>query len=192
MSDIFRKYIAGKAEISEDEFRQIIAVSKIRRLRRKQFLLQEGSVCRQQGFVLSGCLRTYSIGKDNVERIVGFHIENWWVGDRESLILGRPSIYNVDAIEDSEVLLFQYEDFMQLCRKIPAFHVMINAILERSFFAAKRRIHTAISYNAEQKYAAFLQQYPQFAGRIPLNMIASYLGICPETLSRIRRLLEIK
>jgi CRP-like cAMP-binding protein len=184
---VFIKYIRDRVSISDKELDAIIAVSAIKKLRRKQYLLQEGDVWKLIAFVVKGCLRTYTVDKRGVEHINSFSIENWWAGDRESLLTGKPSIYNIDAIEDSEILLIAHDNYDMLCKEIPAFNQMVADIHNRSFIAAQKRIHVAISYTAEEKYANFVETYPLLVNRIPLHMIASYLGITPETLSRMRK-----
>jgi CRP-like cAMP-binding protein len=148
--------------------------------------LQAGDVWKYHAFVSSGCLRTYSVDEKDNEHIMGFSVENWWCGDRESLLSGEPARYNIDAIEDSEVVLFTHSNFEMLCREIPAFDQMVNNILNRSFVTQQNRINAALSYTAEEKYLNFVKKYPEFALRVPQSMIASYLGMTPETLSRIR------
>lgn len=188
MFEVFQKYLADKISLTEDELAMIKAVSAIKKLRKKQYLLQEGDVWRNNAFVCQGCLRTYHINDKGAEHIMGFSIENWWVGDRESLSSGNPSRYNIDALEDSTVLLINKDNFDSLCKKLPHFNDLINSILHRGFLAAQNRIHDAISYSAEEKYQNFVNKYPAIHNRVPQHMIASYLGIKPETLSRIRNL----
>ncbi|HWY97438.1 MAG TPA: Crp/Fnr family transcriptional regulator, partial [Bacteroidia bacterium] len=154
----------------------------------KQYLLQEGDTWKYHAFITKGCMRTYSIDEKGLEHIIYFGIENWWIGDKESLMFNQPSKYNIDAVEDSEVVLFTDPYFNLACKEIPAFNDMINNILQRSFAKSQSRIQAAISYTAEEKYLNFLNKYPGFATRIPQSMIASYLGITPETLSRVRSL----
>ena len=187
MFDLFEKYLLSKAAFTADELRQIEAVSVVKKLRKRQYLLQEGDVWTYNAFVTSGCLRSYAVDAKGAEHILTFAIENWWIGDRQSLTSGQPSRYNIDAIEDSTVILIKNVDFDRLRQAIPTLHELVNDILHRSFLASQNRIHAAISYSAEEKYRAFLQQFPAFALRIPQHMVASYLGMTTETLSRIRR-----
>jgi len=189
---VFRNYLLEKGNFTETELDTITAAAVIKKVRKKQYLLQEGDVWKYNAFVTRGCLRTYSIDEKGIEHILNFAIENWWTGDRESLQTGKPSEYNIDALEDSEVALISREKYDQLCKDIPAFNNMVSAILEKSFRVAQGRIHTFISASAEEKYLSFLEKFPHLALRVPQSMIASYLGITAETLSRIRKQLVKK
>jgi CRP-like cAMP-binding protein len=189
---VFRTYLQEKGNFTETELDAITASAAIKKVRKRQYLLQEGDVWKYNAFVTKGCLRTYSVDEKGTEHILNFAVENWWTGDRESLQTGKPSVYNIDALEDSEVALIGREKYDQLCRDIPAFNVMVNAILEKSFRVAQNRIHTFISGSAEEKYLSFLEKFPHLVMRVPQSMIASYLGITAETLSRIRKQLVKK
>jgi len=186
MFSIFEAYLQQKITLTPAELEHIKSLSFIKKLRKKQYLLQEGDVWKYHAFITTGCLRTYTVDEKGLEHIISFAIENWWAGDKESLLTGEPSKFNIDAVEDSEVLLFTNSNFELICREIPAFNNMVNAILQKSFIASQNRINAAISYTAEEKYLNFIHKYPGFATRIPQSMIASYLGITPETLSRVR------
>ncbi len=187
MFEVFETYLRAKAAFTAEEMDAIRAVSRIRKLRRGAFLLQEGELWRHNAFICSGLLRRYRIDDKGVEHIIQFTPENWWTGDRQSLMSGQPATDNIDAIEDSEVLLIGKEDFDGLLRQIPVLNEVVNLILQRSLNASQERIHAAISYSAEEKYRDFNHRFPDLAGRIPQFMLASYLGITPETLSRVRR-----
>jgi len=185
--EIFKQYTRRYVKLTDEELERIESVCAYKKLRKQQYLLQEGDVWKLHVFIVRGCLRTYSIDEKGVEHIVGFGISNWWVGDRESLKSGKPSKFNIEAVNSSEVILIKAPDFNMLLTEIPAFNEMIDTILDRSFMAAQRRILSFISHSAEEKYQTFLEMYPGFAACIPKNMIASFLGITRETLSRIRK-----
>jgi CRP-like cAMP-binding protein len=183
---IFQNYIQNRVNITEAELQRIEAICTIKKLRKKQYLLQEGDVWKHYAFIVQGCLRTYTVDDKGMEHILSFAIEKWWAGDRESLLTGSPSKFNVDAIEDSVVLLMNKADYEAAIKEIPAMNELAMGISEKSFIAAQKRIHAAISYTAQEKYLNFIEQYPDFALRVPQHMIASYLGISAETLSRVR------
>jgi CRP-like cAMP-binding protein len=186
MFDVFRKYLTDKITLSDPELDRISSVSIIKKLRRKQYLLQEGDVWRHYAFVCKGCLRIYRLDEKGIEHILKFCIENWWAGDRESLLTGKPSRCYIDALEESVVIMIGKENFDNLCKEIPAFNDLVNELLNRTYIASQERIHGNITYTSEEKYLDFIKRYPNITSRVPLHMIASYLGISAETLSRIR------
>jgi len=192
MFDVFINYLRQRIPLSDSEVGWIRSLSSLKKLRKKQYLLQEGDVWIYNAFISSGCLRSYAVDDKGQEHVIGFAVENWWIGDRESLLSGHPSRFNIDAIEDSEIVLIKNDNFNLIGQQIPAFKDMVNTILQKSFVVSQNRIHAAISYSAEEKYLNFIRQYPAFAHRIPQSMIASFLGITPETLSRIRNQLTKK
>ncbi|WDF57217.1 Crp/Fnr family transcriptional regulator [Mucilaginibacter sp. KACC 22063] len=186
MYETFQRYIDSRVKLTEAEKEQVRSVAVIKKIRKRQYLLQEGDVWKYHAFVTVGCLRTYSVDEKGIEHIIGFSIENWWAGERESLLSGEPTRFNIDAIEDSELVLFTNANFEMLCQTIPTFRQMIDSILNKSFVTQQSRINATLSQTAEEKYVSFVKKYPDFALRIPQSMIASYLGMTPETLSRIR------
>ena len=187
MFDIFRKYLEDKIALTNEDFELIESLSSFKRLRKRQYLLQEGDVCRFNAFVCKGFLRYYYVDKKAQEHIMQFAPENYWTGDRESMDSGLPSKYNVDAIEDSEILLLKKEDFELIRKTVPAFNDFVNEMLKKNVLVLQERIHVNISLSAEEKYRNFITRYPSISNRVPLHMIASYLGVSAETLSRVRR-----
>jgi CRP-like cAMP-binding protein len=192
MYEIFQKYLDCKIALSQEQSDWIRSLSVVKKLRKHQYLLHEGDICRQHAFVSKGCLRSYSVNDDGSEHIVKFAVENWWLADRNSLMSGEPAKLNIDAVEDSEAVLFSKQDFDLICQQIPIFNDMVNDILQRAYNALQNRTLANISLSAIKKYEYFLQLYPDFALRIPQSMIASYLGISRETLSRVRNQLMPK
>ena len=164
----------------------VTSVCRVKKLRKKQYLLQEGDVWRYNAFVLKGFLRTYRVDDKGQEHYIQFSVEDWWAGDRESYIDETPAKFNIDAFEDSEVLLISKDDFDMLLSKIPTFCIFMRNLMERSLIALRNRVHSNISYTAEEKYNDFIKTYPSLFNRMPQHMIAAYLGITPETLSRVR------
>lgn len=156
-----------------------------KKIRKKQYLLQEGEVCKYAAFIVKGAMRQYSVDDKGVEHVVQLYLEDWWVTDRESFTMLTPSTFNIDAWEDTEVLLISKADSVELM-KIPAFNEMGRILDDKHSFSSQKRINAFISHLAEQRYIDFLTAYPEFLQRFPQHLVASYLGITKETLSRIR------
>ena len=186
MIDIFRKYLADKITLTDQEFELIESVIVFKKLRKRQYFLQEGDVCRFSAFVCKGLLRYYYVDKKGQEYTMQFAPENYWTSDRESMASGMPSKYNIDAIEDSEILLLKKEDFEMIRKTIPSFNDFVNETLKKNVMVLQERIHASISLSAEEKYSNFISKYPAINNRVPLHMVASYLGVSAETLSRVR------
>jgi len=186
MFDNFIKYLTGKIELTPDDIVSIEQVCRLKKLRRRQYLLQEGDVWRYNAFVSTGLVRTFRVDEKGQEHIFQFSPENWWAGDRYSYIYEEPAKFNIEALEDSEVILIPKGDFEDLLEAIPRYNTFQRNLLERSFVVLQNRIHMGNSYTAEEKYHEFIKTYPDIINRVPQHMIASYLGLSPETLSRVR------
>ena len=182
------KYIEQNSavQLNNDEI-QIINNNFIpKKFRRRQFLLHEGEVCKYVAFILKGAMRQYSIDEKGKEHIVGLCIENWWAGDRESFTKESPSGYFIDAWENTDVLMISKNNLVNLAKSVPAAAELSKILDERQAIALLKRINSAISYSAEQRLADLEKTYPEFLQRFPQHIIASYLGMTKETLSRIR------
>jgi CRP-like cAMP-binding protein len=173
--------------LTSEEEAMIVAAFQPKKLRKKQYFLQEGEVCKNTGFIVKGAMRQYSVNAKGVEHIVHLYIENYWATDRESYIMHTPSRYNIDAWEDTELLIISRADMLDLMKKIPAWVEMIRLMDERYAIANNRRLSSTISNTAEKRYEEFAEDHPQFNLRFPQHVIASYLGVTKETLSRIRK-----
>ncbi|UPK68241.1 Crp/Fnr family transcriptional regulator [Chitinophaga filiformis] len=189
MSEVLRSYINTYASttLTDAEFEIVMKAFTFKRLRRKQYLLQEGDVCKFYGFILKGAMRQYSVDAKGTEYVINLGLEESWVGDRESFFMLTPSRYNIDAWEDTDLLLITNEDFQRLLDTIPAVVTMVRVIDQRYHIATQRRLHSSIAYTARERYEELANTEPELIQRFPQQMIASYLGISPETLSRIRR-----
>ena len=186
MMEVFKDYISEHTFLSRAEIDRILRVCIKRRLAARQHLLQEGNVWKWHVFVTEGCLRTYYLDNDDVEHTVEFAIPGCWTGDRESLVNAKPSAFNIDAIFESEVILIGDNDYRSLCSGLPSFNSLANNILLKAFRMRQKKVYVAVSHTVTEKYSIFRDSYPEVADRIPQNMIASYLGITSEHLSRSR------
>jgi CRP-like cAMP-binding protein len=185
----FRKYIDEYTgdTMTDDEFALVKAVFVPKKIRKKQYLLQEGDVCKHLSFIVKGAMRQYTVDERGNEHIVRFGIENWWMADRESFEFSAPTIYNIDALEDTELIQVTHANLTTLKQTVAAINKLTLAMDKRSYIASQKRITAAISLTAEEKYQDLFKTHPIFFQRFPQAMIASYLGISPETLSRIRK-----
>jgi CRP-like cAMP-binding protein len=157
------------------------------RLGRGEFYQRAGEITTHGGFVVRGCLRTYAIDDGGVESIIFFSAERAWVGDIQSARTRKPTIYHVDAIEDAELLVIALADFDRLLARVPDVARGYQLGLEHANAARERRIALALNSSAEDRYLDFVARNPSIATRVPQRMLASYLGMTPETLSRVRR-----
>jgi len=188
MFESLHSYITrySTSPLNDEQFDKVRSVFRLRSLRKRQYFLQEGEVCQHFGFIIKGAMRQYTVATKGVEHIVSLSIENWWVGDRESWVMVKPSIYNIDAWEDTDLLVITKADVVQLSRDIPAMSEMVTSMDEKYAIAVQKRLTSSISFSAEERYADFANRYPDFIKRFPQHIIASYLGITKETLSRVR------
>lgn len=163
-----------------------------KKLRKKQSLLQEGDVCIYNAFVEKGILRSFSIDEKGNEHIVQFAIEGWWITDLASFLTNSNSIYTIEALEDSELLLLTTEARDALMNQIPMFERYQRLLLQNAYIANQARINSALTETAEDKYLNLGKAYPGIVKRVPQHMLASYLGFTPETLSRVRKQISKK
>lgn len=189
MFDRFRDYITRNATspLSEEHLALIQSALRPKSFRKKQYFLQEGEVCKNFGFIIKGATRQYTVDDKGVEHIVRLSLEDWWVGDRESWVSGTPSQYNIDMWEDTDMLLISRADMLRLIEEIPAYEEMVRKMDDRHSIAAQKRLNAAISLPADKRYNDFADNNPEILQRFPQHLIASYLGITKETLSRIRK-----
>ena len=194
MHEVLRTYIneITSSVISDEEFAHIENGFAAKSMKKKQFLLHEGTVCRYMAFIVKGAMRQYSIDEKGNEHIVRFGVEGWWMSDRESLLMLTPSKYNIDALEDCELLVATNEQLIMVKDQSLSFLKMAHILDARHSIASQKRIQASISYNAEEKVMDLMNTYPSFLKRFPQNMLASYLGLSPETFSRIRKQIIMK
>jgi CRP-like cAMP-binding protein len=186
--DYVRKYIT----LTPEEETLLLSKTRTRKLSKGQFLVQQGDVARFENFVLKGCLKTYYTDEEGQEHIVMFALENWWTTDMGSFISQTPADYNVQCLEDSELLQLSYESLEFLYSAIPKLERFFRIIIQKAFVAVQKRLINNFSLPAKERYLVFREQYPQIEQRVPQYMIASYLGMSREFLSKIKSQLIIE
>ena len=187
---VLRQYLDARASFTAADFEVIRDAFLYKRMEAGQFLQRAGDVTRYAAFVATGCLRNYVIDAKGKEHIVQFAPETWWLADSTSLGTGAPSLYFVDAIEDSELLLIDGPSHQKLVDGVPAYAAAFRTGVQRHAAAKDQRIVSTLSATAEERYLEFLRVYPSIALRVPQSMLAAYLGMSPETVSRIRKKLS--
>ena len=183
----FKTYLEQFTEISGADVRMICEAGTERTLRKSQSLLHDGEIWNYNCFIISGCFRLYRFGEDGTDHTMRFGIENWWMTDQESYNNRTPSLYNIEALSKSTVILWTKETWQHLLSAIPVLKIFEEGLQARAYEASQRRIFSLISGSAEEKYTEFQKTYPNVFNKVPLYMVASYLGMSRETLSRIRK-----
>ena len=158
-----------------------------RKIKRRQFILQEGDVCTLNTFVVEGCFRMYFVDEKGKEHNIQFAVENWWIGDIGSFHSEEPSKLYIEAIENSVILQIKKQDQLDLFVNHPKFNQIFRVFTENALVTYQRRVLQNISSTAEERYLDFLKRYPFFFNRISNVQIASFLGVTPEFLSTIRK-----
>lgn len=179
--------IDGKVKLTNDDKELISSFFEFKALRKKDFLLEEGDICKNLAFVSKGALKSYSLDEKGQEHISLLAWEGWWVSDFKSFISEEKAILSIDAIEDSEVLLISRNNYEALLMKVPAMERYFRMLYQNSLVTKDRRLISSNTYTAEEKYLHLIEMYPFISQRIPQNLIASYLGLTPETISRIKK-----
>jgi CRP-like cAMP-binding protein len=184
--DIFLGYIKKHIDLNENEESIILSKIKERKYLKNQFLVQQGDVCRYICFIVSGCVRSYHIDDDGNEHTVSFSIENWWSSDMGSFITQKPADYNVECIEPTSLIQFDSVLMEELYKTIPKLERVFRIITQNALVSAQRRVVNTFSKTARERFEIFRENYPELEQRIPQYMIASYLGVTKEFLSKIK------
>jgi len=186
-SNLILQNLSKHIELTDEEKEIFCSSLKIKKVKRHHFLGEAGEVSRYQNFVTNGCMRSYYIDENGFEHNVQFAIEDWWIGDMASFLTKKPASLYIEALEDSEVMQLDSPTMEELYIKIPKLERFFRILLQNAFIAFEQRIISVISRTAEERYLEFINKYPQLEQRLPQIHIASYLGITPEFLSKIRK-----
>jgi CRP-like cAMP-binding protein len=192
MINVLLSQIEEKVSLTDQDKEAIKPFFVSKKLRRRQYLLQEGDVCKHLAFIAKGLLRSYNVDEKGNEHINVFGWEGWWLSDFQSFLSGVPAVFNIDAIEDSELMMISLADYNALTLKVPIMDRYFRILYQNSLVTKERRLMSASTHTAEEKYVQLAESNPHLIERIPQNLIASYLGFAPETLSRIKKNLAFK
>lgn len=191
-TDAIIRFLENYIPVSEGEKSLIQAPFEEHVLKRRQKLLRSGEVCKAYTFVVSGCFRMYGIDDRGFEHNIQFVAENDWIADMASFYTGKASLLNIEALEASRVLQIGQADLYRLYEEVPKLNRIFKVMIEHKYIELQNRVLQNFSSTAEQRYLDFLEQYKALANRLPNTQIASYLGITPEFLSRIRKNMQTK
>jgi CRP-like cAMP-binding protein len=173
--------------LSDSEREELVALMHERKVKKGQFLVHENGISRSTFFVTKGSVITYFLDMEGKQHIVQFAIEGWWISDLNSFLSQEPATFNVQALEDSEVLELPAEKVEMMYERVPKMERYFRIITQRAFVSFQHRIVQNISMAAEDRYLAFQKKYPKIESRIAQKLVASYLGISAEFLSKIKK-----
>ncbi len=186
MYETLIKNLGKYVDLTEVEIGVIERLFSFKKFRKKQYILQEGDITRYETFIVKGVTRTYEVDEKGQEHVLQFGLEDWWVGDLNSFLSETPTKYNIDCIEETEVLQITKENLEILYQEVPKMERHFRIMIQNAFMASNKRVSSALAKSASEQYEEFIAKYPQIEQRVPNHQIASYLGITPQSLSRIR------
>ena len=186
MRELLIHNLSKYVSLTSDDVAVVESLFTYRHFRKHQYILQEGEVSRYENFICKGITRTYEVDDKGQEHIVQFGLEDWWVGDLYSFLTDTPSVYNIDCLEDTTVLQITKEKLDILYQKVPKMERHFRILIQNAFIASTKRLSSSLSKNALERYEEFVNRYPHIEQRVANHQIAAYLGITPQSLSRIR------
>lgn len=189
MQNEIRKNIETKInqKLTEEEFEKLSDWFIPIKLENKMQFVKEGQVSRNLYFVDSGATHTFIIDKKGETHTVQFGFEGYWVGDMYSFFSGNPAIFNLETLEPTTLFAMKHVDFEKACVEIPKFEMFFRILVQNGYLSSLQRIAKSFSEDAEQRYLTLLKNHPDLPQRVPQYLVASYLGIKPQSLSRIRQ-----
>lgn len=187
MHEQLDKSLKTKVALTTGEWESVKSFFIPKKLRKRQYLLNAGDVCQYFCFVEKGLLRSFNVDKNANEHVVQFALEGWWISDMGSFLSGDNAVYNIEALEDAELLLLTRQAMDEMLNQIPKMERYFRMLMQSNIVVLQRRILGTLSLSAEEKYKRMMQLYPDILQRSPQQYVASFLGITPETLSRVRK-----
>ncbi len=185
-TELILKNVARHIVLDKNEETFFLSLLEPQSIKRKTLYLEAGKPCKHSAFVVDGALRSFTVDQDGKEHILSFAVADWWISDMYSLLSERPAILNIEAIADSQVLLLSRHNQQVLYEKVPKFERFFRILIENALVANQQRLIDNMSSTAEERYIRFINKYPIIPSCVPQHNIASYLGITPEFLSKIR------
>ncbi|SHI41214.1 Crp/Fnr family transcriptional regulator [Algibacter luteus] len=182
----FLEYIKPYISLTSEEEKFLMTKVVVRNYLKNQYIVQQGDVCKSANFIISGCTKTFYIDLEGNEHVVMFSVEDWWASDLGSFITQAPADFNVQCLENTQLIQFSYENLEELYVQIPKLERLFRKIIERAFVASQKRIIRNFSLDAKERYLIFKNTYPKIDKRVPQYLIASYLGITKEFFSKIK------
>ncbi|MEY3398926.1 MAG: hypothetical protein RL220_1520 [Bacteroidota bacterium] len=187
-----RRNLEARVKLNDKEFEAMTSRMSVIHLKKREHLVVAGEVCRHSAYVNKGCLRTYHTDAKGVDHVLALSFEDWWVGDITSFLTGQPAYYSIEALEDCELLGIDFESQEEIFKEFPVYERHFRLLVQNAFIASQHRVIAEMTRTAEQRYLALLDKFPGIELRVAQQHIASYLGITPEALSRIRKGLVIR
>ena len=181
------KTVQQKVTLTSDEAELLKQFFTLKKVRKRQYMLNEGEVCKYNLFVAKGLLRAFGVEENGYEQVVQFAVEGWWISDLNSFFSGDVAVYNIEALEDCELLLLTRQSMDKMLEKLPKMERYFRLLMQNHIVALRQRIIASQRHSAEERYIRLIEGFPTILARVPQQYIASYLGMTPETLSRVRK-----
>jgi len=181
------KTVQQKVTLTSDEAELLKQFFTLKKVRKRQYMLNEGEVCKYNLFVAKGLLRSFGVEENGYEQVVQFAVEGWWISDLNSFFSGDVAVYNIEALEDCELLLLTRQSMDEMLEKLPKMERYFRLLMQNHIVALRQRIIASQRHSAEERYIRLIEGFPTILARVPQQYIASYLGMTPETLSRVRK-----
>jgi CRP-like cAMP-binding protein len=181
------RHLRQRVHLTDEQLALVLGKVELRELKKKERFLEIGEVCRYEAYIYQGCMRAAYVDEQAHEHVVQFGFEDWWMADMMSFLTGQPSTSFIEALENCRLLLIERKDAELLYDLVPPFERAFRLLVQNAFISLQQRVLERMSQGAEERYTHLIKKYPQLELRIAQHHIASYLGITPEALSRIRK-----